>query len=335
VWYTIIRVRSAATIVDIAKACNVTRWTVSAILFPSDKNRHHGFSEETRALVQATAKRLRYRPNRGSRHLLNQEHGAIGILTSNFFNVSWHSIHAMVTAADRHGQVICFETIPGHEALPRFVSENVVQGLIVFDSIPDHVEQAILHHRIPAVFVNACRHQPNSLNMDEAGAIEQAVALLSARGRRKPTLLVGKGDAPYEQERISAMRKSCRREKMLCDVYHEDPFLEDPALRRQQLADYLAATPDCDAMLAKLGGQIAMLFNICATQGRRIPQDLSLICMQDPEILREFRPEVSGFLLPEFELGHQAVEMLNRIIAGKGPVPEIRLEYSFNARKSQ
>ncbi len=327
--------RSAATIVDIAKASGVSRWTVSAILFPSEKNRHHGFSEETRELVLATAKRLRYRPNRGSRNLLNQRHGEIGILTSNFFTVSWRSIHAMVLAAGRHGQVICFEAVaPKDEVLPLFISETVVHGLIVFESVPAYVERAILHHRIPAVFVNACRHQPNSLNMDEMGAIELAVTTLADRGRRNLTLMVTSGDAPYEMERIAALRKECRRHHLKCDLYHELPELVEPARRRGRLAEYLSSAPECDALIAQNGVQIGMIFKVCALQQRRIPQDISVICMQDPETLLDFEPEVSGFLLPEFEIGDQAVEMLNRIISTGSSIPEVRLAYAFNARKS-
>ena len=117
-------------------------------------------------------------------------------------------------------------------------------------------------------------------------------------------------------------------------MYHEEALHTDPAVRRQCLAAFLAAAPDCDAIIVQHAPHVSSLYRICADLGRRIPRDLGVICMQDPEILLDFAPAVSGFRLPEFALGEQGVELLNRIISEGIPVPEMQMRYAFTPRPS-
>ena len=93
-------------------------------------------------------------------------------------------------------------------------------------------------------------------------------------------------------------------------------------------------SPDCDAIIAQHAGHVSSLYRICADLGRSIPRDVGVICRQDPGILLDFSPEVSGFRLPEFALGDQAVEQLNRIIVEGNPLPEMQMRYEFTPRAS-
>jgi len=330
-------IRKPKTIADIAAACGVSRWTVSAVLFPSANNKHVGYSEETKQKVLAAVQRLKYRPNRGSRNLLTRKHGAIGVLTAQFFNIPWHSIHAMLSTAKASDQILSFEAFtPGDAALPLFIRENAVDGLVLYEQIPPAIEQAIKTHNIPAVYVNTCRHDyPNTINMDEAGAIAQAVDHLATGGRKAITLIGRTPIAPFEQERIDALQRACERHGL---QQMQPLLLPDTSsgleAGRQALAEFLTRNPACDALIAPHAGFVGMLFHVCQKLGRVIPRDLAVICMQNPEQLCNFDPPVTGLELAERQMGELAVETLNHLIAGGKPVPEMRLAYAFHARAS-
>lgn len=324
------------TIADLAAACGVSRWTVSAVLFPSEKNRHVGVSDATRTAVTAAAERLRYRPHRASRKLLARQTSAIGILTSSFFSVPWTSIHAMLRSATAHGQVISFESIADDAGeLPLFVREHVVDGLIVFEPMAPRIEAAIAHHRIPLVQVNTSRRgQRDSIVMDEAGAIGSAVAHLAEGGRKEIALIVAHGEALFEQERMAALKRACTRARITPRVLPFAGVDTRPPDGHRHLSAFLAQHPGIDAVIAPHDAFVGMLYRWALEQGRRIPADLAVVCMQDPDRLLHLVPPVSAFELPEARLGELAVETLQRRLSGAEPLPEVVLPYHFTVRGS-
>jgi DNA-binding LacI/PurR family transcriptional regulator len=325
------------SIKDVAESCRVSRRTVSAILFPSEKNTNIGFSEATRSHVLAVAKELRYRPHRASRNLLVRRQGAIGVLTGQFFMIPWPSINAMLLMAKDHDQVLSFEFLsPDDRELPLFIREHVVDGLIIYERVPAAIEQAIEYHRIPVVYVNTCRHTGcNVINMDEAGAITMAVAHLVATGRRRPSIIQPTGDSPFEKERILALREACSR------AHLEEPLVLQPpewsATREQNQAnveDFLDAHPTSDSVITPHAGVVSMLYKACRRLGRRIPEDVAVICMQDHDLLTDLEPQVTAFELPTHALGTQSVALLNQVLQGKKASPEIVLPYQLHVRAS-
>ena len=73
-----------ATIIDIAKALNISPSTVSRAL-----NNHPSISTQTKVQVNELANKLNYHPNLTARNLLKKKSGIIGVvvpeITSYFF----------------------------------------------------------------------------------------------------------------------------------------------------------------------------------------------------------------------------------------------------------
>jgi DNA-binding LacI/PurR family transcriptional regulator len=325
------------SIKDVAEACGVSRRTVSAILFPSAKNKAIGFSETTRDHVVSVSKKLRYRPHRGSRNLLVRRQGVIGILTGQFFMIPWPSINAMLIEAKTCDQILSFEYLcPDALELPLFIRENVVDGLIIYERVAAAIEQAIEFHHIPTVYVNTCRHTgSNLINMDEIGAMTMAVEHLVSMRLRRPAIILLDGSAPLEQERIQALRAACRNSKL------ERPLILDLpewSANRQQsqakLEEFLTANTACDSMIAPHGGVVSTVYKSCRRLGRRIPDDLAVISMQDAEMLLDFEPQVTAFDLPTHELGTQSVAMLNQVLHGRKVSREVLIPYKLHVRAS-
>ncbi len=322
------------TIADLAKACGVSRYTVSAILFPSPGKACIGYSAATRQKVIETSKRLHYRPHRGSRNLLRNRQGVIGVLTSNFFMIPWTSIHAMLMQARQHDQVLSFEYFsPENPELPLFIREIVVDGLIIYEGAPPIIEEAVASYRIPTVYVNTCRHQPHTINMDEVGAMAHVASHLAAQGRKRLALIFRNGDTPYEMERAAALQHAC------ADLHLPVPQVlcfpdGDRATFKHRLTEMLSGASSCDAVIVPHIGFVSLIYKICARLGRRIPQELVVVSMLNSDIFNDFDPPVSAFDLPDHAWGAQAVDMLNRIIAEKESTGEILLPYQFIDRQA-
>ncbi len=326
-----------ATLVDVARVSGVSRWAVSAVLFATAKNRHVGVSEATRERILEAVERLRYRPHRASRGMQNRRHGTVGVLASGFFNIPWVSIDAMLRTASAHQQVLSFESLAGEPgSLPVFVRENVVDGLITFEELPPSLEREIARHRIPLVQVNTSdRSKPNVINMDEAGAMLAAAEHLSAQRYRQITLIVQKGSVRYEQERIAALGRACRRLGLpqprilsLADGGH------DLLALGRMMRDHLGIMPACDAVIAPHDGAIALVLKACQERRRLVPEHLGLICLQDPDRLQLYDIPVSGFALPESRLGELAIELLQRRITDPSLTESLLLTYALSIRAS-
>ena len=328
--------RASSSILDIANACSVSRWTVSAVLFPSAKNKHVGCSDSTRKKIIATARKLNYRPHRASR-MLHQRHGVLGILTSQFFSIPWASLQAMLSAAQSRNQIISLESFAAASTeLPLFIRENVVDGLLVFEAVTPLIEQALERYAIPTVHVNTCvRRKFNAINMDETGATRRAVSHFAQTGRRRPVLIVGDGSALFEVERIAAFEQACSEFKLgKFRILRFSGVQADPSLAQKLLHNFLAEDPPCDSVIAPHDAFVGMIFKSCRQLRIKIPTQLSIICMQNPDRLLHFEPAVSAFDLPERTLGELAVSMLNQALDTAQPVDSVLLPYQFMLRES-
>lgn len=90
------------TIIDVARAANVSRTTVSNVL-----NGNGGYSEETRQSVVEAARRLGYKPNLAARSLITRSSRLIGLIlpsyvssdtltNSPFYNIIMDSIYSVL-----------------------------------------------------------------------------------------------------------------------------------------------------------------------------------------------------------------------------------------------
>ena len=295
----------------------------------------HGDSEATRQKVIETSKRLHYRPHRASRNLLKNRQGVIGVLTSCLYMIPWAAIHAMLMQARQYDQVLSFEAFsPEDPELPLFIREKVVDGLIIYETIPPPIEQALARYRIPAVFVNTSLHRPCAINMDESGAIKQVAKHLAQQGRTRFALVVKGNVGPYEAERTVALQRACAALGLAAPQTMSFPEGLDRAIVEQRLTEMLADASACDALIVPHVWFVSLAYKVCARLGRRLPKELVVVSMVDNDMLRDFDPPVSAFDLPEIRLGELAVEMLNGLIAGKKSADEVLLKYPFINRQA-
>jgi len=76
--------------------------------------------------------------------------------------------------------------------------------------------------------------------------------------------------------------------------------------------------------------------NTVKEAGMNIPDDVELVCILDSKYNSMARPQISGFKIPDYDLGAVAMRLLTKMLTDENDVPdkEIELSYIFTPRKS-
>lgn len=95
--------------------------------------------------------------------------------------------------------------------------------------------------------------------------------------------------------------------------------------------------PDASALISFLGQNMAGLIRGFYEKGIRIPDDVSLVCLQDDTSLAYYVPSITATVYPNEELGRMAAEYLLKKIADAGnslPIQRTLLETKLIVRES-
>lgn len=311
------------TLEDIASVCGVSRRVVSAILAPVPSSQRVRYAEQTRLKVEQEAKRLDYRPNRTSRAMKSSRHGQIGILLRVVQSVQDGAMAPLLYRAQQLGLSVVYQLHPvGQEGLPKFISEDMVDGIIVFEDWEQEIIDAIDRYRIPLVMVNTFRTGRRGLvDLDEVGAVETIVEAFAKAGRRKVQALFSNYDVEHNAVRLGALKNACRKHGMRVprhsDIIAQGLTDDSEGGVGLQLAAEVepALAAGCDAFYIQFDHWAAPIYRVLADLGRSIPGDIAVAAhhLRNPEV---FEPRVSGHVYP-LDQGIVAVDLLEEMISGK------------------
>jgi LacI family transcriptional regulator len=121
----------------------------------------------------------------------------------------------------------------------------------------------------------------------------------------------------YGTERLEgykrALRASGREFDPLLTSIPEEPR-DDPT--DEEVRAFLARRPLLDAVLTDRGQSV---LNSIRAAGRRVPEDIAVISLDEDENSQFFDPPLTALRAPKFELGRAAANMVLRLIAGESP----------------
>jgi len=127
---------------------------------------------------------------------------------------------------------------------------------------------------------------------------------------------------------------SIERERGFCEVireagasvaiFHERPNrAEEPTglwLWNRPLLQWLTALPQPVGVLASHDTQAAQVSEYCHQLGRRVPDDVAIVGVDDDDLLCELsRPPLSSVALPGERIGYEAARLLDKLLAGHTP----------------
>jgi LacI family transcriptional regulator len=279
----------------------------------------------TRERVMAAAHDLGYRPNRLASGLRTRRTGTIGLVLPDPQNVAWgETLRGVERAAAEREYVVVVSDAHGPtldaQQLSRFVLESRMDGLLVaFATIEDALVAQIVGRGLPLVPINSrSANVDASVTMDDARGSRLAVDHLAGLGHVRIGFLAGRADTDVGRRREAGYRAAMADHGLPVDptwVLAGD-YTERTA---RDLARGLLRTPPGARPTAffTVNLQSALGFRAAVREaGARIPDDVSLVTMDDHPFLDHTDPALTAVRLPMAEMGELGVAMLLGIVEG-------------------
>lgn len=311
---------NAASMQDVAKEAGVSPQTVSRVANGSDAVR-----PETRRRVEAAMAKLGYRPNYAARALKHGRFRNIGVVVFNLATFGNARIMAgLVTAAQRDDYTVTVQTIdesPDHtlRATVERMKRQPVDGIIVtLEQEMTDFNDYVPPKDLPVVLIHegAANHCP-TIDADQYGCSTAAVDYLLSRGHRTVHHIAGPSSSRAAMARLQGWRDALKQigakvpSLYVGDWTADSGYQAGLALGHDLECTAVYAANDQMAYGAILGLQAA---------GRRVPQDVSVIGVDDSLVDMVPRLSLTTMRMKFDEVGREAFSMVRQMCEG-GTVP--------------
>ncbi|MBI4026781.1 MAG: LacI family DNA-binding transcriptional regulator [Verrucomicrobia bacterium] len=321
------KTRSGCNIHDVAKKARVSVATVSRVL-----NNNSIPTAATRERVLQTVQKLNYRPHPAFR----RSNGANRLARSDTRTLGYFTVHEYLEkarrddgyysrvltgiqqAAQQHSYHVMIESTASQSLhLGRMVSDERVDGLLVEGTFPE-VLRKLLIQRLPIVFIN--RYYPelpaSSVMPNISSGVFELLEYLWSLGHRNIATFQPIDTKIHHRLYLNAFKDFFLQKNTL--ITH--PRLSelrsiDPGTHQQVLLDYaqeaLSAQPRPTAIVT-WNVYASTLITTLQERGIRVPQDISLIGMDDTVDAGLTMPPLTSYHFPVDEIGFSAAELLIR-----------------------
>ncbi len=281
---------------------------------------------ETRARVLAAASDLGYRPNRVASGLRTRRTGTIAIVLPDPQNIMWNEmLRAIERAAGERDYVVVVADAHGPTLdaaqLGRFVLEGRMDGLLVaFATVVDEFVAQIAGRGLPLVPVNSRSALiDGSVTMGDEHGSRLAVDHLVALGHERIGFLAGRADTDVGRRREAGFRAAMATHGLAIEpswVLAGDFTERSGRAAGLDLLDRPAAMRPTAMYAVNLAS--ALGFRAAAIElALRVPDDLSLVTMDDHPILEHTDPALTSIHMPMDEMGTLGAHMLLDVVEGR------------------
>jgi LacI family transcriptional regulator len=307
------------TIADVAREAGVSSQTVSRAL-----NNKTEISASTRERVLAVVERLGFRPSTLARGLVTQRTSTLGLVVPDIANPFFSEVARGAEDAAHEGGyslLLCnTKEDPGREVEAlRTLEAQQVDGILLCSSRLSGEQFSAMLNQLPAV-VLVNRVLPGSglrsvCIDDEAGA-RRATQHLLAGQRREIAFLAGPPASYSGQNRARGYRSALAEAGVAGDpdlCLACAPHLEGGFQAATQL---LSRRAGVDALLCYNDLVAVGALQACASQGRRVPDDIAVIGFDDILLAGLVTPPLTTLRSDKRGLGAEAVRLLLRVVTG-------------------
>lgn len=307
---------SRPTIADVAQAAGVSKSTVSRVL----SGNVDYMRPQTRARVEQAIAELGYRPSRVARSLTSKRTYTAALLVSDVGNPFYPEvIHGVEDLALSHGYdvFLCntnYNTARGLTFVRSLADKQVDGVLIMSSSMSDEWLAELARHAIPTVVLDWDLPNPpptvGIIGVDYRPGIYAAVEHLLALGHTRFAHVSG----PLHL-RTSHLRRDAFLQALSGHGIDPDGVVTiEGNLRinggRAALAQLLALPRPPTAVFAANDLTAMGLVRAARARGLRVPQDMSVVGLDDIWLVADMEPPLTTVALPRYEIGRIAMDML-------------------------
>ncbi|MDD2970726.1 MAG: LacI family DNA-binding transcriptional regulator [Lachnospiraceae bacterium] len=311
-----------ATIKDVAKEAGVSPATVSFIL----NNKPVSISEATRERVLTAVKKLQYRPNQLAISLVTNTTNTIGVILPDSTNPFFASLsHHMEEKLRSKNMTVIIGNTNGDPVITRkylqIFSDRRVDGIVLaqldFEDEEETVkcQELMRNIDIPIIYVDrvieGCDHYSIAVDQTKIGYL--ATKYLLSLGHRR----IGCASGSIR------LKVNANRYHGYTMALHEFGLESDSALL---FCDSLSIDCGCKALPCLLGHNVSAIFAFndmiaygiykeCKNYNLIIPNDLSVIGVDDIYFSDLLQPPLTTISQPVNEIADEAVKVLLELIA--------------------
>ncbi|MGW8354486.1 LacI family DNA-binding transcriptional regulator [Streptomyces wedmorensis] len=310
------------TLEEVAARAGVGRGTVSRVINGSPK-----VSEQAKAAVERAVAELGYVPNRAARALAGSRTDAVALVIPEtearlfaepYFLDIIRGVSSELADADKQLLLTLIRSEQERQRFEQYLAAQRVDGVLLVsvhgaDPLPDQVRALGL----PAV-LNGRRTEDERVafvDSDNTGAGRTAVAHLAARGRRSIATITGPLDMYVARCRLDGYREGLAEAGLTPDpdLVATGDFTEEGG--RRAMRQLLDRRPDVDAVFAASDVMAAGARGVLREAGRRVPEDVALVGVDDSAVARHMDPPLTSVRQPIEEMGRAMARVLLQEIA--------------------
>ncbi len=309
---------------DIAERAGVSIMTVSKVLRDAPD-----ISASTKTRVRALAQEMGYVPHAMAAGLRTRSTRLLGLVIPGIVNPVFARL--LMAIEDRTFE-IGFDLFLAHTleqpereelVIRRFLARRV-EGLFIAPvprlGDPPSIFNELLRLRIPLVIVGSAPPFCNAftrISADEASASRDMTQHLLGLGHRRIAFLAGHTVSPSAQARLDGHRRALREAGLELDdrlVFQAGSSLEDGF---QSMLELIRESPGVTAVQAVNDLVAVGALNALASQGIRVPEDVSVAGFGDIPTAENARVPLTTLREPMYRVGTTAVETMQKLIRGE------------------
>lgn len=302
------------TLKDVSAEAGVSMALASVVL--NGKKGRIKASEDTRRKILEAAEKLGYEPDRNARALRMSRSFLIGVLA---YDVSTSFVPEILTGIEKGFMHTNYGVLLGSYCTETELTECLemfrklkVDGLIIisteFKKFPD---QLAMWNRVAKVFVGNLSELPFSSSVC---ASRKDVGIMAAqellrRNRRCVAHLANERSSNHDGWQNALDQAGISAEKRLT-VYSKNYLDQGLATARKLLRDH----PEVTGIFADSDILAAAVVKAAAETGRKIPEELEVIGVDDSMLCQLTTPTLSSIWQPKREQGEIAAELMLKLL---------------------
>src|SRR3954452_2321924 len=326
---------------DVAKQAGVSSSTVSRVLTGSAM-----VSEENRRRVNEAITALGYRPNRVASHLRRQKTHKIGVIVPDIENPTFsEAIRVIEDVAYREGYRVLLCNSEDQPEKQRAYLETLVDervdGIILVPFISDGRDvSAAIDRGIPLIAFDRPGADPraDAVIADDFDTGRRATEYLVEKGHKAIAFVSGIVELKPGADRLAGYETSMRKHGLIPHVVSGGFKTEGG---RSAMAALLESDHDMSAVIIANNMMTIGALQVIRERKTRVPDELSLIVINDPWWTELVDPPLTAFALPVRRMAEAAVDLLFERIDGTRTQTtcvvyggELRIRESVRSRES-
>lgn len=326
------------TIYDVAKEAEVSLATVSRVINGSEVVR-----EDTRLKVQEAIEKLGYKPNAIAQGLALQKTTTIALVVpeASFFYTG-QLINGLIDVAKIYNYNIVLHTTTEGISRTNDIIETIIKsrvdGVIIFnDKLAKEELTTLTNYQVPIVVIgnriiadNIC-----SVYVDYSKLVYDFAEKYIKKGKTNIALVEDRKNPAMIRQLNEGLQKVFADNGLTFDN-----FIEIPKEYRSSyvfLKEYFQ-TNKHDLIITYRDSQAMAVINTTKELGLSIPEDLELVCILDSKYNSMARPQISGFKIPDYDLGAVSMRVMTKMLQDEGEEEgynrETELSYIYTPRKT-